>query len=165
MKYNLRPFTLNDIDALVKHANNKKISAFMTNRFPNPYTREDGEEFINSYMDDDPLKVFAIEMEGEVAGAIGVHPMEDIFCKNAELSYWIGETYWGKGVTTKAVMEMVKYGFKNFDVNRIFARVYGNNPASKKVLEKAGFTLEAQYEKTIFKNGEYLDELIFAIRN
>ncbi len=164
MEYKIRPFTLDDVDSFVKHANNKNISAFMTNRFPNPYTRKDGEEFINRFKDKDPQQIFAIEIEGEAAGAIGVHPMEDIFCKNAEISYWVSEQYWGKGITTKAIGQIVDYAFKTFEINRIFGRVYGNNPASKRVLEKAGFTLEAHYEKTIYKNGEFLDELILAIR-
>ncbi len=59
---------------------------------------------------------------------------------------------------------MVEYGFKNFEIDRIFARPFGTNIASQKALEKAGFVLEAQFEKTILKNGEYLDELIYAVR-
>ena len=59
---------------------------------------------------------------------------------------------------------MVDYGFQHWDINRIFARPFGTNIASQRVLEKAGFVLEARLEKTIFKNGEYLDELIYAVR-
>ena len=59
---------------------------------------------------------------------------------------------------------MVDYGFQNWDIERIFARPYGRNTASQKVLQKAGFQLEARFEKTIFKNGQFEDEMIYAIR-
>ncbi|MFT5765883.1 MAG: ribosomal-protein-alanine N-acetyltransferase [Saprospiraceae bacterium] len=59
---------------------------------------------------------------------------------------------------------MVDYGFNTFDINRIFARPFGNNIGSQKVLEKAGFVLEGKFEKAIFKNEVYLDELVYAIR-
>ena len=85
-------------------------------------------------------------------------------CKNMELGYFLGEPFWGKGIITEAVKQIVDYGFQHFDITRIYARPYGNNPASQKVLEKAGFTLEARIEKNIYKNGEFLDELIYAIR-
>jgi len=81
-----------------------------------------------------------------------------------ELGYFLGEPFWGNGITTEAVRTIVEYGFKNFDITRIYARPYGNNTASQKVLEKAGFTLEARIEKNIYKNGEFLDELIYAVR-
>ena len=85
-------------------------------------------------------------------------------CKNAELGYWLAEPFWGKGIITYAIQEMVEYGFKTFDITRIFAIPFGTNIASQKALEKAGFILEARLNKTIFKNGEYQDELIYAIR-
>ena len=65
---------------------------------------------------------------------------------------------------TKAIAQIVDYGFKNFDINRIFARPFGRNIGSIKALEKNGFQLEATLEKTILKDGIYEDELIYAIR-
>jgi RimJ/RimL family protein N-acetyltransferase len=81
-----------------------------------------------------------------------------------ELGYWVAEPFWGKGIMTKAVLQMVDYGFKTFDITRIFARPFGTNIASQTVLEKAGFILEARLDKTLYKNGEFLDELIYAVR-
>ena len=80
------------------------------------------------------------------------------------MGYWLAEPFWGKGIITGAVRQMLEYGFKTFDINRIFARPFGTNIASQKVLEKTGFVLEARFEKTFFKNGEYLDECVYAIR-
>jgi [ribosomal protein S5]-alanine N-acetyltransferase len=106
----------------------------------------------------------AIDINGEAIGGIGIHPKDDIECKNAEMGYWLGEPFWGNGIITKAVLQMVDYGFVNFEIDRIFARPFGTNIASQKVLEKTGFVLEARFAKTLFKFGEYQDELIYAIR-
>ncbi|MDO8999125.1 MAG: GNAT family protein [Bacteroidota bacterium] len=164
MNFSLRPWHTNDLESLVTHANNKEIAKFMTDKFPHPYTKDKGEAFIEFATKETPNNILAIEINGKACGGIGIHPQQDIHCKNAELGYWLAEPFWGKGIVTKAIIEMVDYGFINFDINRIFARPFGSNLASQKVLEKSGFILEARFEKTLFKNGEYLDELVYAIR-
>lgn len=164
MNFTLRPFTADDIESLVEHANNFKIAKFLTDIFPHPYTEENGRMFIEMATKDDPVHIFAITVNGKAVGAIGLHPQTDIMKKNAELGYWLGEAHWGKGIVTEAVKQMVKFGFSTYDITRIYARPYGTNTASQKVLEKAGFKLEARIEKNIFKNGEFLDELIYAVR-
>lgn len=164
MHFTLRPFTIKDLDSLVKYANNPKIANNLTDKFPYPYTKENGKMFIEFANKNKPTNIFAIDINGEACGGIGIHPQEDVHRKNAELGYWLGEPFWGNGIITKAIEQIADYGFKNFDITRIFARPYGTNLASQRVLEKTGFTLEARFEKTLFKNGEYKDELIYAIR-
>lgn len=164
MHFTLRPFTINDLDSLVKYANNPKIANNLTDKFPYPYTRENGKMFIEFATKNTPTNIFAIDINGEACGGIGIHPQEDVHRKNAELGYWLAEPFWGNGIIPKAIIQIVEYGFMNFDINRIFARPYGTNTASQRVLEKAGFTLEARLEKTLFKNGEFKDELIYAVR-
>jgi len=164
MEIVLRRWALSDLDNMVKYANNFNIAKYLTNQFPHPYTYEDGKNYIEMVMMDDPLKVFAIEVDGEAVGSIGIFPQSDIHSKNAEISYWLAEDFWGRGIMTEAVRQIVKYGFDTFDVNRIFARPFGINKGSQRVLEKAGFTLEARFEKTLCKYDEYMDELIYAIR-
>jgi len=164
MDFILRPWTINDLDSLVSNANNDQIARFLTDGFPHPYTKENGKAFIAMATKDDPIHIFAIEVNGKAVGGIGIHPQQDIMKKNAELGYWLGEAYWGKGIITKAITEMIQFAFTTFDITRIYARPFGTNLASQRVLEKAGFTLEARIEKNIFKNGEFLDELIYAVR-
>lgn len=164
MHFTLRPWHISDLDSLVQYANNPDIAKFMTNGFPHPYHEENGRNFIAFATKDDPIHIFAIDINGKACGGIGLHPQQDIQCKNAELGYWLAAPFWGKGIITTAVKQVVDFGFKTFDIDRIFARPFGTNTASQKVLEKAGFTLEARFEKTFFKNGEYLDELIYAVR-
>jgi [ribosomal protein S5]-alanine N-acetyltransferase len=164
MKFKLRPWKLDDVEILANYANNAKIASNLTDQFPHPYLIEDAESFIKKAIINNPTNIFAIEVDGKASGAIGVFQQTDIHIKNMELGYWLAEIYWGKGITTEAVKQIVDYGFKTFEVDRIFARPFGTNISSQKVLEKAGFKLEGKFEKTIFKNGEYLDELIYAIR-
>lgn len=164
MEFIIRPWQQSDITALVKHANNFNIAKYLTDQFPHPYTTAAGKAFIEFASSEKPVRIFAIEVNQEAAGGIGIHPQADVFKKNAELGYWLAEPYWGKGIITRAVKQIVEYGFANFDIDRIFARPFGSNIGSKKTLEKNGFTLEAKFQNTIFKNGEYQDELIYAVR-
>ncbi|MBC7889310.1 MAG: GNAT family N-acetyltransferase [Ferruginibacter sp.] len=164
MNFSLRPWQMEDLNSLVKYANNNDIAKYMNDQFPHPYTIESGKAFIQMTMKDSPVHIFAIEINGQAVGGIGIHPQEGIQRKNAELGYWLAQPFWGNGIITKAIGQMTAFGFKNYDINRIFARPFGTNIASRKVLENAGFTLEAQFSKTFFKNGEYLDELVYAVR-
>ena len=164
MDFTLRPFNKNDLTNLVQSANNPKIARNLTNKFPYPYTEDHGRNFISFATQHKPQRVFAIDINGNVVGGIGIHPQEDILEKNAELGYWLAEPYWNKGIITRAIPQMLDYGFKNFDIIRIYARPFGTNAASQHVLEKCGFVLEARIEKNIFKNGEFEDELIYAVR-
>ena len=161
--FTLRPWSLTDLPNLVKYANNLNIAKNLTNQFPHPYTEQDGKHFIKMANSFDPMRIFAIEVDGEAAGGIGVHPQSDIHVKCAEMGYWLAEPFWGRGIMTEAVKEMVDYAFKNFDIIRLYARPFSSNTGSQRVLEKAGFELEACLKKSIFKNGEVQDELIYAI--
>ena len=164
MNFRLRPWSLSDLPSLVKYGDNPRIARNMSDQFPHPYTAEKARAFIEYARSEDPPRILAIEVEGEAAGGIGLHPQSDIHRKNAELGYWLGEPFWGKGIMTAATRQMVTYGFRHWEIERIFARPFGTNRGSRRALEKAGFTLEARFEKTLLKNGEYLDELIYAVR-
>ena len=164
MNFTLRPWTIKDLSSLVKYANNREIAKNMTDKFPHPYTEENGRVFIDFATKDFPVHIFAIDVNGEATGGIGIHPQTDILHKNAEIGYWLAEPFWGKGIITKAIPHILDFAFKTYDVTRVYARPFGSNLASQRVLEKAGFTLEAQIEGNIYKNGAFQDELIYAIR-
>jgi len=164
MNFTLRPFKDTDLTSLVKYANNYNIAKFLTNQFPHPYTDEDGRKFISSVSHNNPANVFSVVVNGEAAGAIGIFPQSDIHEKNAEMGYWLAEHFWGKGIITRAIEQIVEYGFKTFDITRIFSRPFSSNPTSQRVLEKAGFVCEARLKNAIYKNGSYFDELIYAKR-
>lgn len=161
MNFILRKFRESDLDCLVKYANNYNIAKFLTNQFPYPYTEEDGKNFLSMAVDS--TNIFAVEVNDEVIGSIGVFPQTDIHQKNAEMGYWLAEPFWGKGIITQAIVQMVNYGFDTFDITRIFARPFSTNLASQRVLEKAGFVCEARLKNALFKDGSYMDELIYTI--
>lgn len=164
MNFKLRPWVEADAEDLARFANNQKVANNLTNQFPHPYTIENAHAFIKMTKSHNPIQVFAIDIDGIASGGIGIHEQADVYVKNMELGYWLAEPYWGNGIITEAIKQIVEYGFETFDVTRIFARPYGHNIGSQKALEKAGFKLEARFEKTFYKNGEFLDELIYAVR-
>lgn len=164
MKCILRPWEISDLNSLVKHANNWKIAKNLTDRFPFPYTESNGKSFIELATKDDPIHFFAIDVDGQAVGGIGIHPQDDIHRKNAELGYWLAEPFWGQGIISYAIKQAVDFAFATYDIDRIFARPFGTNVASQKVLEKNNFILEGRFEKVLIKNNEYLDELIYAVR-
>ena len=163
MNFSLRPWTLNDIDSLTKYANNYNVSKYLCH-IPFPYTKENAQQFIEMAMSKKLANIFCIDVNNEAIGGIGIHPQQGVQYKNAELGYWIAEPFWNNGIITKVILQIVEYGFANFDINRIYASTFGSNMASQKVLIKCGFILEAKFEKTFYKNEVYFDELVFAIR-
>ncbi|MEZ4851581.1 MAG: GNAT family protein [Bacteroidia bacterium] len=160
----LRPWSMDDVSSLTQYANNPNIAKNLTDQFPHPYHERHAVEFISRFANQKLPKVLAMDINGEAVGGIGLHPKEDVKRMNFELGYWLAEPFWGKGITTEAVKRMVDYGFRNWEITRIYATPFGPNIGSQKVLEKAGFVLEARLEKTFYKNGEFLDELIYAVR-
>jgi RimJ/RimL family protein N-acetyltransferase len=106
---------------------------------------------------------FAIVVEGKAIGGIGARFQDDVYKCSAELGYWVGEKYWRRGIATEAVNRMTGFLFENFDINRIFARVFDWNQSSIKVLEKNGFFLEGRLKNHVYKDGLFTDELIFGL--
>src|SRR5688572_5312591 len=100
IKCTLRPWSISDLDNLVKYANNPNIAKNLTDKFPFPYTESHGKEFIEMATQHNPIQIFAIDIDEQAAGAIGIHPQDDIHRRNAELGYWLAEPYWGKGIVS-----------------------------------------------------------------
>jgi ribosomal-protein-alanine N-acetyltransferase len=163
MLFTLRPWTFDDLPSLVQYANNIEIARYLIDMFPHPYTVADGQAYLE-FATSLPENIFAINVAGQAVGSIALHPQSDIHRKNAELGFWLAQPFWGQGIITQAVRQVVAYGFQAFDITRIFARPFGTNRASQRVLEKTGFALEAQFTQTLFKNGEFLDEWVYGVR-
>jgi ribosomal-protein-alanine N-acetyltransferase len=159
----LRELRLGDAAALQKQANNPNIACFLFDRFPSPYNLPDALDFIRLRIADEIQTKFAIVVDDEFAGVIGIDFREDIYRKAPLIGYWLGQQYWGKGIMTKAVRLIVDYGFNNLDIERLQAGILGNNPASMRVLEKAGFKKEGILRSGIIKKGIILDEHIYGI--
>ncbi|MFN4145752.1 MAG: GNAT family N-acetyltransferase [Runella sp.] len=158
---NLRCWQRGDEAALVKYANNYNIWRNLRDSFPYPYTLKDAEAWIDLCQNQQKPTVFAIEVEGEAIGGVGIVLQTDIFRKNAEIGYWLGEPFWGKGIASEATKEISDYAFRQFDVYRLYAGVFEYNKASMRVLEKAGFTLEAILKKASCKENQLYDDYLY----
>jgi RimJ/RimL family protein N-acetyltransferase/SAM-dependent methyltransferase len=158
----IRRFRRSDKFRMAEIANNEKVAANLRDAFPSPYSLEDAEKFIAVCLRMKPCEVFAIETGGEYVGNIGLHRNDDVYRKTAELGYFIGEPYWNRGITTRAVNLICDYGFRELDVIKIYSGVFSFNTASQKVLEKCGFEKEAVLRNAVIKNGRICDEIRYA---
>ncbi|HME88818.1 MAG TPA: GNAT family protein [Chthoniobacterales bacterium] len=158
----IRDYRPDDAESLAKHANNRKVWLGLRDAFPHPYTIEDAKNFLQGSIAGLPRIHFCVEINGEAAGGIGLRPGKDVHRRTAEFGYWLAEEYWGKGIMSEVVPAFVDYCFKEFSLNRIFAMPHSNNPASARVLEKAGFVLEGRLRKNVVKDGQILDSLLYA---
>jgi ribosomal-protein-alanine N-acetyltransferase len=158
----LRPLRYADKEPLAKLANNKKIWNNLRDMFPHPYFMEDAEKFIDSIKLQEPIVTFAIELDYDFVGVIGMILQPDVYRKGAEIGYWIGEPYWNKGISTVALSLATKYGFEELNLERLYAGVFAFNDPSIKVLEKCGYNLEGISRNAVFKNGKLVDEYRYA---
>jgi [ribosomal protein S5]-alanine N-acetyltransferase len=156
----LRQFTEEDIPVLPTIANNENVSKFLTVLFPYPYTLEKAEWWVHTGSKANLTR--AIEYNGELAGGISLTQGKFDYKKSAEVGYWLGESFWSKGIATKALSEFTEYVFENTENTRLFAPVAHPNVASMKVLEKCNFNLEGIHKKALFKNGNYFDSHYYA---
>ena len=161
--FKLRPWSASDLSSLVKYGDNPKIAQNLTDGFPHPYTEESGRNFLEMVSKTNDL-ILCIEIDGEAVGSVGIHLKKDVHRKNAEIGYWLAEPFWGQGIISRVIPQMVEKAFGQFDIERIYAGVYGRNMASQRVLQKAGFQVEVTFEKTIFKNEKFENEVVLAIR-
>jgi len=157
----LRDWTFDDAASLARHANSPRIAAMMRDGFPSPYTLEDACRFISMAMDSSSHLYLAIDVGDEAVGGIGIQPLDDVGRRTAEIGYWLSESFQGRGIATDAARSIVPVAFEMFDIVRLEAGIFSNNPASMRVLEKAGFFREAVHRRAVTKNGVLLDEVMY----
>jgi [ribosomal protein S5]-alanine N-acetyltransferase len=158
----LREWQQGDEHALSKYANNRKIWLNLRDLFPFPYTLEDAKWWIK-HAGEKPGTNFAIINGNEAIGGIGLVLQNDVYRRSAEVGYWLGEPFWGRGIATAAVNAMAKHSFAAFDLARLYATVFEWNPASRSVLEKNGFQLEGIMRKSITKDGLTIDSFLYSL--
>lgn len=157
----VRSWQKSDAESLLRHANNLNVAKHLRDRFPHPYTAADAKHFLKHAGTDDPSNL-AIEVGGAAVGAVGFVPGQDVERFSAEIGYWLGEELWGHGITTEAVMLVTTYAFTELNYLRLFALPFADNPASARVLEKAGYMREAMMRGSSVKFGEPKDQLLYA---
>jgi RimJ/RimL family protein N-acetyltransferase len=160
----LRPWSISDATQLAFIADNKNIADNLRDGFPFPYSLNDAKNWLNLILPENfPPRFFAITVDKHLVGSIGIVSKTDIYRKNFEIGYFVSGEYWGKGIANKAIKAATSYAFKDFDIVRVYAEPFADNPGSRKALEKAGFTLEATLMRNVIKNGIIKDSCIYSV--
>jgi ribosomal-protein-alanine N-acetyltransferase len=159
----IRSWRVGDEVALARHANSRAVWLNLRDRFPHPYTLRDAEAWVSFARAQEPETNFAIEVDGEAVGSVGFVLREDVERCSAEIGYWLGEALWGRGIATAAVRAATAYAFPTYGLTRVYALVFERNLASCRVLEKAGYVLEGRLRRSAIKDGQVLDQFLYAI--
>ncbi len=158
----VRSWQLGDAEGLVRHANNVNVSKQLRDRFPHPYTMSAARAFLEHVVPLRPVTNFTIEVEGKTAGGIGFAAGTDVERFSAEIGYWLGEPFWGRGIVTEALSLVTEYAFGRLNILRLFALPFADNLASSRVLEKAGYVREGLLRSASVKFGRPRDQWMYA---
>ena len=158
----VRSYRTSDAEPLAHHGDNRAVWINLRDRFPHPYRVDDGKNYIAHCLEAVLPTSFAIAVDGEAVGGISFHPGTDVERIGAEVGYWIGESFWGRGIASAAVRLLTAYAFEERKLERLFALPFARNAASARVLEKAGYVREGVLRRSCFKAGEFEDQLLYA---
>jgi RimJ/RimL family protein N-acetyltransferase len=159
----VRDWSPADKPDLVRYANNRNVWRNLTHLFPHPYTDADADAWLATVAAMPEPTHWAIEVDGHAVGGVGIFLGEGISCKSGDFGYWLGEPYWGRGIMSEAASAIAPYAMDRFGLCRLEASVFAWNPASMRVLEHAGFLMEGTSRASVFKDGELIDEVNYAL--
>lgn len=160
----VREWRPDDAGQLAEQANDRRVWLGLRDAFPHPYGLDDANAFITLATGMTPRTFFGIEIDGRVAGGIGYVLHTDVERIGAEVGYWLGHAFWGRGIASTAVKLLTRHAFaERQELLRLYATPYGWNLASARVLEKAGFVREGVLRQAVIKDGVVHDQLMYAI--
>lgn len=159
----VRSWKRSDAAAIVRHANDRDVWIQLRDRFPHPYTIANAHRWLDEVCGAEPEVQFAIAVAGRAVGGIGFAFRPDVYRRSAEIGYWLGREHWGRGIMTQAVVAVSAYALKSFDLVRLDAEVFETNPASRRVLEKAGYVCEGCLQRSVTKAGRTIDAFRYAL--
>ena len=158
----VRSWRMSDAEVLARHANNHKIWLNLRDAFPHPYTSHDAREFIKSVRTHPSETTFAISVNDEPVGSVGFVLRHDVERVSAEIGYWLAEPFWGRGIATEALVAATDYAMATHGLTRVYALPFAWNAGSCRVLEKAGYRLEARLRRSAVKNSVITDQMQYA---
>jgi len=161
----IRSWQAGDEAYIARSANNYHIWKMVRDFFPFPYTYDDARDWVELNRNKKVQDNFAVVFNNEPVGNIGFELKKDVYRKSAEIGYWLDEACWGKGIMTESIGWLISYMYSHFDLSRIYAFVFSNNPGSAEVLKKNGFYLEAVLKNAVIKEEQVLNEWLFAHLN
>jgi RimJ/RimL family protein N-acetyltransferase len=158
----VRSWRRGDEASLVRHANNRSIWVNLRDRFPHPYTSDDAARWMTWALVERPETNFAIAVNDAAVGGIGYEIQPDVHRVSAEIGFWLGESLWGRGIMTEALRAVTEHAMRTHNLARLYASVFEWNPASMRVLEKAGYVREAVLRRSALKDGRVIDQVLYA---
>lgn len=158
----VRSWRTDDAKSLARHANNRQIWLNLRDIFPHPYSLDDARQFLSVMTAQSPELAYCIAAGGQAIGGIGLKPACDVERYSAEIGYWLGEEFWGRGIATAAIRAVTRHGVETLGLNRVFALPYARNDPSCFALRKAGYVCEGRLQASAFKDGQWEDQLMFA---
>lgn len=158
----VRSWERRDVASMVRQANNRRVWLNLRDRFPHPYTTRDGAAFLQHAMAAYPETNFAIDVNGEAVGGIGFMLRDDIERVSAEIGYWLGESFWGRGICTDAVRAVTDHAVRQHGLTRVYAVPFTHNVGSCRVLEKSGYVREGLMRCSAVKDGRICDQYLYA---
>ena len=158
----LRPWRATDVESLARHADDEAVWRGLLDEFPHPYTLDDARQWIEHGSRAPGTIAFAVEIDGEAAGGIGLRLGAGSFRHSGELGYWLGRAYWGQGIMTQAVGAICDYAWRELGLARVASGVFDFNGASMRVLEKNGFVREGVLRAGVVKAGRLVDQVVYA---
>jgi RimJ/RimL family protein N-acetyltransferase len=160
----IRGWRAEDAEPLARLANDREVWLGLRDLFPHPYSLDDAHRFIAFAAGMEPPTFFAIDAGGSLAGGIGFVPRTDVERVGAEVGYWVGRTYWGRGIATAALRALTAHAFAaQPELRRLFALPFASNAASARVLEKAGYVREGTLRQSVIKDGRVQDQFLYAM--
>ncbi len=160
--WSLRPWREGDAASLARHADNPEVWRWMSDSFPQPYTREIAEHWVTRGHIDFGGDNWAIACGDEAVGGCGIHAQPGPLRCNAEVGWWLAQEHWGQGVATRVAGLLVEQAFANPAITRAFAPIHAGNRRSMGVAEKNGFVLEGVQRQGAMKAGQAIDRWVFA---
>jgi RimJ/RimL family protein N-acetyltransferase len=161
----LRPYVPGDAPDVQRLAGDPAV-ARTTLLIPHPYPDGAAAAWIGTHAaqwtaQESLVLAITLRRSGELLGSIGL--VFQVAHEKADLGYWIGVPYWNQGYTTEAVRAVLDYGFRTLGLNRIEAHYMAHNPASGRVMEKAGLRREGLIPQGVKKDGVFRDVIFHGI--
>ena len=158
----VRSWREGDAPSIASYANNRRVWINLRDRFPHPYTLDDARAFIRWAIASDPETMFAVVVDDDAVGGIGLTLHDDVERVSAEIGYWLGEVFWGRGIMSEALAAVTAHSIRTHGLTRVYALPFDGNVASIRVLEKAGYVCEGRMRRSAIKDGRVIDQLLYA---
>lgn len=160
----VRDWRDDDAAPLARQADDREVWLGLRDAFPHPYGIGDALSFLSMVRRMEPATYFAIDVGGALAGGIGYTRREDVERVGAEVGYWLGRPFWGRGIATSALGLVTAHAFATHpELRRLWAVPFARNAASARVLEKCGYRREGTLRQSAIKDGVVCDQLMYAI--